>query len=325
MVLSRYSLLTSLTDRCSNIETINISFLETLSLKTVIYVGTQEPSKLFQEFFDRWSIQWFVIKTSDVSSTMSPTNSPNESSIDYPIHRKSTSDSEYNLNDNDDLMIIKSRSLRRIIKMLLQTQNYNVLLVDKSSIVIGILRKIQKWNISSVINEYRFFSGKNRNYFAETFLELVNLKIIQEDDQTESGISSPNIQDNEQNVSIGHNSSSQRLVDESYLVAPPQLPYHILRIIETIKESGLQSKQSDALIMKQIPSNLGIFGNKYRLSFNKRERGDYEFYKASNKNLIKIIIPTESMLPSWFNFQRDLWEQENVQEHHNFYKESIFI
>ena len=49
--------------RCSHIETLNLPFLETLDLHTILYVGGQEPSNFMEEFFTRNCIEWFVLNS----------------------------------------------------------------------------------------------------------------------------------------------------------------------------------------------------------------------------------------------------------------------
>ena len=77
-------------------------------------------------------------------------------------------------------MLIKSDCIKKVFYKLLNKDNYNLLLVDRTGLIIGMLRKIQKWNLSSIINEYRLYTGKNRSYFSETFLELISIKLTQE-------------------------------------------------------------------------------------------------------------------------------------------------
>lgn len=242
-------------------------------------------------------------------------------------NRSRNSDVQYELTDNDDLMLIKVRSLKVIFKLLLDTKNYNTLLVDKTSIVVGMLRKIQKWSISSIVNEYRLFTGKNSSYFAETFLELVNIKVVQE--QEDKLIEDVNNLSNNQNLmpaDMVRRASTQEIVNETDLYLSPTLPRHIIRVLEEAEAEATTSSVAQRMeLLKRSQSNLGIFGHKYRLAFNKRERCDYEYYKSRGQNSLELNIPGESFLPTWFKFQRDLWEQENTEEEHNFYKESIFV
>ncbi|CUS23416.1 LAQU0S09e04258g1_1 [Lachancea quebecensis] len=316
--------------RCSKIETLNLSFLETLNLKTVVFVGGQQPSKFFQEFFERYCIQWYVVKTADVSSSLAPVNaSTPKAATDEKLTPLGSSGNEtdYKLNDNDDLMILKSYSLKRTFELLLNTVNHNTILVDKTSIVVGVLRKMQRWNIASIINEYRLFSGKNCNYFAETLLEMISIQIIQEEGSTGSkDIDQSHLHD-ASDLDEARSCHEWEVIKESDLSLPPSIPSHLLQILQDVqadrKESLGNVTMSSPLLRTQ--SDMGIFGNRYRLAFNKKERADYEFYKGAEHNILTINIPKESLLPKWFTRQRDTWENENAQDQHNFYRESIFV
>ena len=390
--------------RCSKVETLNLSFLETLDLKTVIYIGGQEPSKFFKEFFNRSSIEWMSIRIADYANVVSQVNTLQNSEVAPRIdqtteeevaHRLDPNSKEnqdarnahdnktkcktptstnerqpdssesnqtpnktiektaeqhglkqlkYTLNDNDELMLIKSYCLKKTFKLLLNSNNCNILLVDKSALLIGILRKIQKWNISSIINEYRLYAGKNRSYFAETFLEFIELRIEQEKTEKLSPIDKEllNIPIPEEDESSGRKLSNSNItyVTEYDLCRPPQVPKRLLSIVEETQrrenhdyaDEDIENSDIDSLYSqnyKRSTSDMGIFGPRYRLTFNKKENGDFDFYKANNNeadssDCIRIQIPTEELLPNWFKFQRDMWEQDNAPEIHHFYKEEIF-
>lgn len=302
-----------------------MSFLETLNLKTVIFIGGQIPSNFFKEFFETSAIEWFVIKTSGDSSSLIAPDQKNAKSQDTKTIT-GTNYCGYTLCDLDDLMLIKSQSIQRILKLLLDVSYHNVLLVDKTSVVIGLLRKIQKWDLSSIISEYRLFTGKNKNYFAETFLELISIKLIQEDNEDEDDTLSSNvehlniIEEKTRNNSIDDSLSLQQVIKESDLSMPPELPKRMMNIIQDMELKPDDTRDP----IPSIPSALGIFGNKYRLAFNKRERGDYEYYQSFKPNAFVFTVPKESLLPSWFKFQRDLWDQQHSVEENQYYKESIF-
>ncbi|AMD20582.1 HDL162Wp [Eremothecium sinecaudum] len=316
--------------RCSRIETINLSFLEVLALRSILFVGGQEPSKFFREFFERCNIQVYVIKRVHITSTLAPsgtTVTKEQTAEESDFSSGYQSASQYRLSDSDDLMIIKSHSLQKIFKLILDILNHNTLLVDKTSVVIGILRKIQKWNISSIIDEYRLYTGKNSSYFAETFLEVVNINVIQdiEKNATEH-LSRLDLNDETSALDTDGRSSSGENVNENDLLDNPDLPQHILRLIDQVEQQTSKGENgATSAEMKRIPSDKGIFGNRYRLAFNKREIGEYEYYKGEGANLVHITIPRESLLPQWFKFQRDLWEQQNTKEMYNFYTEKVFI
>ncbi|SMN18410.1 similar to Saccharomyces cerevisiae YCR095C OCA4 Cytoplasmic protein required for replication of Brome mosaic virus in S. cerevisiae [Maudiozyma saulgeensis] len=396
--------------RCSKVETLNLSFLETLELKTVIYIGGQEPSKFFKEFFNRSSIEWLSIRTADYANVGPQVNSLKNSEIvseeeqeeddekkdelntiqrnldsndtleikdlghvkasefpsprpkvensmvngidgiiegDLDINEKRTSVKnkhlKYTLNDSDELMLIKSYCLKKTFKMLLDQKFYNILLVDKTALIIGILRKIQKWNISSIINEYRLYAGKNRSYFAETYLELIELRIEQEKiDSTNSDKKALLNAESTKDVIDNHRKLSRSnliFVTEDELCNPPEIPARMIAIVEETErrenpdmqnEDEFNEESEKSHNMKRSTSDMGIFGHRYRLTFNRKENGDYDYYKNENSqykenDYIRLHIPNELELPEWFKFQRDTWEQDNAPEVHHFYKEQIFV
>ena len=423
--------------RCSKVETLNLSFLETLNLKTILFIGGQEPSKFFKDFFNRSSIDWSVLRTEDLSSAstistldnrrsikshltlsnendrnmhsnsptetfMSPNNvaysnikdgkmpvendsmttsSDNTKShynakpdlpIDTPINATTAGSNYLNinapapfiLNDSSDLMLIKSTCLKKTFQKLLNSKCYNLLLVDKTSLIVGILRKIQKWNISSILNEYRLYSGKHSSYFAETFLELVDVRIEQDHETLDAENTMVN------NFQISPNRpdtirSDCVIVSEEDLCNPPEVPKRLINMVleaEQNEQLEILRRSASSIFSKRLnrnDSDLGIFGHKYRLAFNKKDSGNYEYYKSyksrhqklkryqnqkynttknGNNNaegneedddddddVVTLNIPKESLLPSWFIYQRDLWEQDNDPEVHHFYKEYIFV
>lgn len=294
-----------------------------LNLKTVVFIGGQVPSNFFREFFANSGIYCYVIKPSDEpSSLISPDQKKAKNrSLDQGPDKNYR---KYNLKDSDDLMLIKSQSLQRILKILLDTTNHNLLLVDKTSIVIGVLRKIQKWNLSSIISEYRLFTGKNKNYFAETFLELIDIKVVQDEDAELEGAKTYSKGSRKQhNWAIDVNDSKgslRKIVQESDLLQPPEIPLHMMNLIKNMEHKPNERTGP----IPRIPSALGIFGNKYRLAFNRKDRGEYEYYQSGTRNNFMITIPSDSTLPTWFKYQRDLWEQQHAVEEHNYYKETVF-
>ena len=453
--------------RCSHIETLNLPFLETLDLHTILYVGGQEPSNFMEEFFTRNSIEWFVLnspayvdvvpslstngKGHGTTTTAGPNGEDGKTSInnnsgggsgsdgrptsltgrpnglvqqiqpsgasgDSSSHSRNTdvvdryttrgdisnnsnrnrntvrhndrtgvahlgSQAEakskskakisYRLSDSDSLMLIKSDCIKKVFYKLLNKDNYNLLLVDRTGLIIGMLRKIQKWNLSSIINEYRLYTGKNRSYFSETFLELISIKLTQESSiGRDTSKSNETVRDTQQsqrshrdkgaskarrnrddgnndNDNNNNNSANREnymvtpiiFVNEEDLCKPIEIPDRLIKIIEEAEQRDRAESLADeangpnSSESHRSGSNLGIFGHRYRLAFNKRENGLYDYYRPGVKpkkgdedqNAVVIKIPAESKLPEWFKWQRDIWEQENSPEEHHFYRESIFI
>ena len=397
--------------RCSKVETLNLSFLETLNLRIIIFLSGEEPSRYFKEFFKRSSIEWIAINPNSYTTLTSSgiRNTNNQLELEptgggaekQTIQNSDDTDATHNnktltssiANDyssgaeSNGLLLLNAVVLQKIFSVLLDQSNFNCLLVDKSAIVVGVLRKILKWNISSIVNEYRLFAGKNRNYFSESFLELVKVNVKQKVEQIQdhdtilhSGKHSTSqslresmefhggtvgaqkdlieskttpsfalkprtrsssiiVEDEDvvireqkkgqaghhiefhQHPSFGRtsnfdqkkwkNNSHQKVLTEHDLdIFEPEVPGLLLAMIEDVeqiqKQEELERKEkgkkndidllnikddsqssslsSNALQNNQIKksaSALGIFGNVYRLAFDKPQKADYEYYKSN--------------------------------------------
>ncbi|CCD26598.1 Oca4p NDAI_0I00290 [Naumovozyma dairenensis CBS 421] len=352
--------------RCSKIETINLSFLETLNLKKIIFIGGQEPSKFFKEFFNRSSINWNIIKISEFHTTTTATtttttkptdnnNNNNQSSSQIPPPPSSSSsittsastststsssssngnsindnnvnnnndtstiisntkkntirnskidyiNKPYHLNDNDDLMLIKSKCLKKTFQLLLNSNNFNILLVDKTALIISILRKIQKWHISSIINEYRLFSGKNRSYFAETFLEFINIIIKQDYDTIESDSNNP-----DNNVETDHTHHSISItVPKLDLTTSPQ-HNQLLTTNNNLSSKQMQRNLSSLSEINEddlcndivIPSRLLNIVNDAELeAINEREIIQQQEQDENNQSSSSSSVPSFQRSPS---------------------------
>lgn len=196
--------------RCSKLETLNLSFIESLGLKLIIFIMTEDPSRIFKEFMKSMKIEWIVINPNSYTSI----SSKDEKAKSHGLSRESSTDdsvgtllrensttgrnnseesnnliSTYNSNQymvgneygaNNSFFLIHPKVIYQVFNLMLDKSNNNVLLVDKTALLIGMLRKIQKWQLSSILDEYRMITGKHSSYNAECFLEFVKIEIVQE-------------------------------------------------------------------------------------------------------------------------------------------------
>lgn len=69
------------------------------------------------------------------------------------------------------------------IELILHAENYPILLCDVGGVynvgmVVACLRRLQGWNLTSVINEYRSFAAARSRYVNEQFIELFDIDLI---------------------------------------------------------------------------------------------------------------------------------------------------
>ena len=181
--------------RCTKLDSDNFPFLETLKLKSLIVLDAEKPPRLLNNFIESNNIELFNLgglKISNHHHNRSRSNSRKDGEEDKKSSNVSNSPLEpledkntieiINLkhNKNDQWMLIEKNLILRAFELLLNKSKHNLLLIDSTSTLVGILRKIQKWNFNSILNEYRIYTGNSSksNYYAENFLELIQTELI---------------------------------------------------------------------------------------------------------------------------------------------------
>lgn len=192
--------------RCSKLELDNFPFLETLQLLSLVLLDAEKPPRALNDFILAHKIELFSLgrlkisnhhhtgaevsnskdedDDDDTLSTSSKGSDKGSTSINTQLEESKNAieviSLNINKNKNDQWMLIEKNLILRAFELLLNKHKHNILLVDSTATLIGILRKIQKWNFLSILNEYRIYSGSSskNNYFAETFLELIQTELI---------------------------------------------------------------------------------------------------------------------------------------------------
>lgn len=189
---------------------------------------------------------------------------------------------------NDQWMLIEKNLIKKAFEIIFNKSKYNILIVDSSSTLVSILRKIQKWNFNSIINEFRIYNGNSAksNYFAENFLELIDVELISfeldqvnnfmkiQQQQQEKGKypdsvskspemyrttswNPPNSQPTSHKNSIddenGWEGYSKEMIDDDdfddeLLSASPQIPESLLKMVEKKRNNLLEMSDDDKSI-----------------------------------------------------------------------------
>ncbi|CUM65262.1 uncharacterized protein PRCAT00002895001 [Priceomyces carsonii] len=307
--------------RCSKLESDNFPFLETLKLKSIIVLDAEKPTRLLNNFIQPNSIEVFNLGEMKVSNhnnggfaarTSENNNVENEES-DNDDTTSATSVGSGKLENagnsidvinlhakkkkSEEWMLIEGNIVASAFELLLNKSKHNTLLIDSTSTLVGILRKIQKWNFSSILNEYRIYSGSSTksNYYAENFLELVQIelapfeldhlshqiKVIErQEEEGERSIleESPSLGKMTPKVSRNGSFSDTASVndaesiddddmDDDMLSASPQIPANLLKLVEEkkLEKCRDQANNSDSDISRGMSPNTGraVPGNFY--------------------------------------------------------------
>ncbi|KAH3674658.1 hypothetical protein WICMUC_003204 [Wickerhamomyces mucosus] len=264
--------------RCSKLDAINFAFLETLQLKSIVLLNNEsQMMKNFRNF----------IKINNIKAIQFENDS-----IDTSIGE-----------NNSDWMVFNKEVIQKVFQAILDKNNYNLLIIDKTNVLIGLLRKVCKWNYSSLISEYRLYASKNSNYFAEAFLELATLELKTHSDNirilkrvsTEKSLEFCEVEEPKlSNMSDVNNDEDDENGDEEDLISgSPQVPQTLLKMVEMRKKKNTKP-------INQSSSTL-----------------DYRFYHPERVfkgiDTIEVELPHENDLAEWFITHRTYWEKEYLE------------
>lgn len=138
---------------------INQSFLEELNLKTILWLASEEPVEDFLDYcLNRGINIEFVGLINDYNYT--------------------------NINPWDSL---DERTIKNALELICNKDNYPLLVCcgmgrHRTGAVIGCLRRLQGWNLASVSEEYRRFSGaRGGRILVELLIESFDVLSVQGD------------------------------------------------------------------------------------------------------------------------------------------------
>lgn len=133
---------------------INHSFLEQLKLKSIIWLAIEDPQDSFLKFIDEHNINFFY-------------------NLGYDSMGSNSWDG------------LSESSIKQALEILLDKRNYPLLVCcgmgrHRTGTVIGCLRKLQGWNLASISEEYRRFTGiKGGRILVELLIESFDVNTIE--------------------------------------------------------------------------------------------------------------------------------------------------
>ena len=130
----------------------NFPFLQTLNLKTVVYLSFDAPSVFFREFLKEHNIE--LVQISGDSETS-------------PLYQKIS----------ENLIIDALHSI-------LNPHAYPIIVMcnlgrHRTGTVIGCLRRIMKWSLSAILVEFRQFTNNKSSPPHEQFIELFDTELVE--------------------------------------------------------------------------------------------------------------------------------------------------
>eukprot|EP00462_Mataza_sp_D1_P021140 CAMPEP_0175133314 /NCGR_PEP_ID=MMETSP0087-20121206/7572_1 /TAXON_ID=136419 /ORGANISM="Unknown Unknown, Strain D1" /LENGTH=236 /DNA_ID=CAMNT_0016415787 /DNA_START=80 /DNA_END=790 /DNA_ORIENTATION=- len=131
---------------------LNFPFLETLHLKTIIFLAPDEPSEQLNNFIDDQDIELLHLGMEANKQPWKPIS--------------------------EDVVIAALAVMMNIrcypIHVMCHLGRY------RTGTVVGCLRKLQRWNLASIFTEYRLFAGSGKSrVLNEQFIELFDTDLVQ--------------------------------------------------------------------------------------------------------------------------------------------------
>eukprot|EP00899_Mesostigma_viride_P014465 jgi/Mesvir1/23019/Mv14614-RA.1 len=130
---------------------LNFPFLERMKLKTVIYLSHDEPSQHYLNFLDDQEID--ILRPEGWAEQNTPGKHISEEEVLWAL------------------------------RVILCPSNYPLHVVcnlgrHTTGTVIGCLRKLQRWNLTAIFEEYRRYAGNKVRLLNEQFIELFDTDLV---------------------------------------------------------------------------------------------------------------------------------------------------
>ncbi|CAG8437122.1 4211_t:CDS:2 [Diversispora eburnea] len=129
---------------------LNFPFLEKLGLKTVVWLAPEDPNQRFLNFIDDQEIVLHHLGGISSVNALDP---------------------------------ITEEVVLEALENILNPRNYPMIVMcnlgrHRTGTIVGCLRKLQKWNLTSIFEEYRRYAGPKVRVLNEQFIELFDTDLV---------------------------------------------------------------------------------------------------------------------------------------------------
>ncbi|GAA6028199.1 hypothetical protein JCM8097_006910 [Rhodosporidiobolus ruineniae] len=128
---------------------LNLPFVEQLRLKTVVWLAPEEPNPAFLDFIRKHRIELHHLGADDYAATYDP---------------------------------LSQQTVLQALNLILDPSNSPCAVMcnagrHRTGTCIGVLRKLQRWNLTSILEEYRRYAGPKVRVINEQFIELFDVDL----------------------------------------------------------------------------------------------------------------------------------------------------
>ena len=133
---------------------LNFPYLERLNLRTLIYLAPGAPNDQLQSFVEEQDIKCVALGGNQGLEARRKAWNP-----------------------------LSEETVLEVLDLILDRSNYPLYITcylgrDRTGAVVGCLRKLQQWHLSSIFEEYRRFAGTKVRLQNEQFIELFDTDLV---------------------------------------------------------------------------------------------------------------------------------------------------
>lgn len=166
----------------------NHSFLRSLQLKTILSLTAELPSPSLTAFCKKRSIRFlhFGLKrwgSEELLILNSPSTEPDDPLDLSFLHTTQSASSFLTTLPTHSSPTLTEQLVKDSLQILLTSSYHPVLVTDTSGIheigvLLGCLRKLQRWNFATILLEYRHFAGNRARATNERFVEMFDTDLV---------------------------------------------------------------------------------------------------------------------------------------------------
>ncbi|CAO3660835.1 unnamed protein product [Rhizopus stolonifer] len=140
--------------RSDMIQQIHFTFLKQFGFKTLIMLSPELPNRVTNNFIEEGKINLVHVGMATWKPTQPSTWRP-----------------------------VSEELIKEGLELILNVETHPILIMCTSGIhetgtLVGCLRKLEHWNFSSILTEYRAYAGSKARYVNEQFIELFDLDLV---------------------------------------------------------------------------------------------------------------------------------------------------
>ncbi|KAI9319379.1 protein-tyrosine phosphatase [Dichotomocladium elegans] len=140
--------------RSDMLQPLHFPFIKQINCKTVVMLSPEMPNRVTSNLMDECGMELVHLGMATWKPTQPSTWRP-----------------------------VSEELIKEGLELILDRETHPVLIMCTSGIhetgtLVGCLRKLEGWNFSSIINEYRAYAGTKARYVNEQFIELFDLDLV---------------------------------------------------------------------------------------------------------------------------------------------------